>query len=398
MSDDARAANNTNRLTMQLQHRDTNRGCAEDPHHDAVNEVVCAIGMLARGDLAACDAWCAQIVGLNAVSVGGACSHNWHCDKRKCAAHFLTRCVCSHAPSLLSKRKPFRDVDTTTEEIQLAQACSWDSKDVLVSAVIRSAACGSHADEIEIMGGGSCDQYVGTGYYLMGVMFGKGLGVHADDAKAVEAYRISASLGHSMGQYNMGYFWENGAEKNQAEANRLWELSVAQGNPVSQVSLGYNLKYGFGGTPVDNDRAMRLWRLSAEQGNPCAQTNLALCYEKLPDPPHTKPGTNQAEAFKLFYSAAVQGYDVAQNCLGNRYMKGIHGHTDPQEAVKWLRLSASQGNPMALRNLGDYYCTDYYWTGTATRDTREAFRLYLLASSKGDQAATTFVSRISNRE
>ncbi|KAH3714197.1 hypothetical protein Pelo_19295 [Pelomyxa schiedti] len=165
-------------------------GDVSDHHQQVVNEVVSAIGMLARGDLAACDAWCAQIVGLgvntDGAGLGGAArvggcggggGIGYYCDKRKCAAHLLTRCVFTHAPSLLSKRRPFRAVDTMTEEIQLAQACSWDSKEVLVSAVIATVRLGGggRTGGEKLSTPGDEALYLGTGYYLMGLLFEKGL-------------------------------------------------------------------------------------------------------------------------------------------------------------------------------------------------------------------------------
>ncbi|KAH3714609.1 hypothetical protein Pelo_18881 [Pelomyxa schiedti] len=47
-----------------------------------------------------------------------------------------------------------------------------------------------------------------------------------------------------------------------------------------------------------------------------------------------------------------------------------------------LLLSASQGDIPALRNLAGYY------QGVTNRDIKEAFRLYLLAESKGDKKSS----------
>ncbi|KAH3767715.1 sel1 repeat family protein [Pelomyxa schiedti] len=336
--------------------------------------------MLARGDLAACDAWCAQIVGLgvntDGAGLGGAArvggcgggSIGHYCDKRKCAAHFLTRCVFTHAPSVLSKRRPF----------------SWDSKEVLVSAVIATVRLGGggRIGGEKLSTPGDEALYLGTGYYLMGLLFEKGIGVQQDHAKGAEAFRISASLGHSMGQNNLAFCFDKGAgvEMNQDEAIRLLELSAAKGNPLAQVSLANRLRKGIG-MPVDRERGLHLLRLSAEQGNPSAQANLG----------YWMPLSSKAEAFQLFYRAAVQGHNMGQNNLGVAYMQGLNGPPDSHEAVKWLRLSASQGNSLALRNLGDYYRS-----GKGTNDIKEAFRLYLLASSKGDHAASAYISEITN--
>ena len=64
---------------------------------------------------------------------------------------------------------------------------------------------------------------------------------------------------------------------------------------------------------------------------------------------------NDAEGVKWYRLAAEQGYDAAQNNLGNMYSDGRGVPQNDAEAVKWYRLAAVQGLASAQYNLGFNY-------------------------------------------
>ena len=49
--------------------------------------------------------------------------------------------------------------------------------------------------------------------------------------------------------------------------------------------------------------------------------------------------------------AAEQGSDYAQSYLGIMYQEGQGVEQDLEEAIKWYRLAASQGDATAQKNL-----------------------------------------------
>ena len=61
------------------------------------------------------------------------------------------------------------------------------------------------------------------------------------------------------------------------------------------------------------------------------------------------------EAVKWYRLAAAQGNTPAQYSLGLAYEKGQGVPQDYQEAVKWYRVAAAQGNEFAQVNLGVMY-------------------------------------------
>ena len=57
------------------------------------------------------------------------------------------------------------------------------------------------------------------------------------------------------------------------------------------------------------------------------------------------------EAAKWYRSAAEQGQAEAQALLGSMYTQGDGVAKDKAEAEKWFKLAAKQGNQLAEKNL-----------------------------------------------
>jgi TPR repeat protein len=60
---------------------------------------------------------------------------------------------------------------------------------------------------------------------------------------------------------------------------------------------------------------------------------------------------DHAQAFKIFRSLAEQGNAAAQAMIGAMYSSGEGITQDYQEALKWYRLAAAQGEPKSIENL-----------------------------------------------
>ena len=61
------------------------------------------------------------------------------------------------------------------------------------------------------------------------------------------------------------------------------------------------------------------------------------------------------EELRGVYERACAGDVDAQYDLGNRYMTGKGVFQDFEQALKWLRLAADQGEPFAMYNIGILY-------------------------------------------
>ena len=105
-----------------------------------------------------------------------------------------------------------------------------------------------------------------------------------------------------------------------------------------------------------------------------AQYNLGVCY-------YTGTGIKEdkEEAVRWYRRAAENGNAMAQYNLGNCYYTGTGIKEDKEEAVRWYRKAAEQGNTIAQYSLG--YC---YKNGTGIKeDKEEALRWYRKAAEQG---------------
>nr|HPR90113.1 tetratricopeptide repeat protein [Synergistaceae bacterium] len=94
---------------------------------------------------------------------------------------------------------------------------------------------------------------------------------------------------------------------------------------------------------------------------------------------------NVEEAVKWYRKAAEQGNSVAQANLAWMYEKGRGVPLDLQLAVEWYSKAAEQGLPRAQNNLGVLY---EYGTGVP-KDEKKAVELYTKAAEQGYVIAQT---------
>jgi len=100
----------------------------------------------------------------------------------------------------------------------------------------------------------------------------------------------------------------------------------------------------------------------------------------------TEGGPQQAEAARLFRSAADHGLVPAMYALARAYELGLGVERNSAEAVRWLQRAVDQGgHAAAMGLLGSHY---EFGNGIG-RDLAEALRLYRLAAEQGDPHAMT---------
>jgi len=121
---------------------------------------------------------------------------------------------------------------------------------------------------------------------------------------------------------------------------------------------------------TDYATALKEVKPLAEQGNPAAQLFLAKMYLKGQGVPK-----DPEQANKWFRQAAVQGNAESQFFLGAWYLLP---HRDIGEGLKWIRLSAQQGNQDAQLLLGKAYLA-----GELAREPVQA-DMWLRLAAKGN--------------
>jgi TPR repeat protein len=119
----------------------------------------------------------------------------------------------------------------------------------------------------------------------------------------------------------------------------------------------------------------------AEAGDAKAQFNLGLRYQK-----GVPYGFNKDadEAVKWYRLAADQGNAHAQYKLGEMYDEGDGVPKDYAEAVKWFRLAAEQGLFTAISSLSFMYISK---VEASAKDEAEIDKWYRKAAEQGDADA-----------
>ena len=120
---------------------------------------------------------------------------------------------------------------------------------------------------------------------------------------------------------------------------------------------------------------------SADNSNasgPRAQVNMGNKYR---DGNHVE--RNYQEAARWYRAAAEQGDAVGQNHLGDLYREGKGVPQDAMEAVKWYQMAAVGGSVPAQTSLGDMYRDGR----GVPRDNAAAMKFYRMAANHGNAGA-----------
>lgn len=126
----------------------------------------------------------------------------------------------------------------------------------------------------------SANQGDAMGQFGLGFLYEEGLAVQQDYQKALAYYQLSAAQGNAKAQCNLGWFYEQGlaVQQNYPEAVRYYQLSADQGNADAQYNLGCLYQKGFG-VQQNYREAVRYYQLSADQED--AQDNLSALFQRL---------------------------------------------------------------------------------------------------------------------
>ena len=183
--------------------------------------------------------------------------------------------------------------------------------------------------------------------------------------------------------------WEYCLSKNYTEAEKLFRqlAEMGMGSELGQYGLGFLYENGFG-VPQSNSQAIEWYKKAAAQGYEDAIEKL----KKL-DPTDAKAqndlgdkyynSENYAEAVKWYQKAAEQGDAYAQFKMGYLYYKGFGVTQDYTEAAKWYRKSAEQGYMYAQSTLGVMY---EYGLGVE-KSVQQAIEWYKKAAAQGYEDA-----------
>ena len=224
--------------------------------------------------------------------------------------------------------------------------------------------------------------------------YGQARCLKQSNEKVIEWYTRAAERGYVWAQKELGRMYMDGyyLERNDdAEALKWLRLAAAQGDEYTVVddyvirNLTNMYLQGRGATKDDADKNKWLL-LMAENGNVKAQLEVGYRYLK------NRDVQNIEEAVKFFKLAAAQGNATAMYEIGKIYKDGGRlGYggqdqgfeRDNAEAVKWFRRAVELGQTSAQYELGRMYQTGH----GVEQNYAEAVKLFRLAAARGDYAA-----------
>ncbi|MGB0587391.1 MAG: tetratricopeptide repeat protein [Limisphaerales bacterium] len=269
--------------------------------------------------------------------------------------------------------------------------------------------------------------------YRLSWLLEYGTGTSVDLKAAFQAAQQSAAAGYGLGQAHLGEMYRFGAgtepdeEKSNAaftQAAKSLPALVAEGNTEAMRALSMLHYRGWGGLKQDHAKALALNQQAAEAGDAIGSVEEAdqlwdgkgthrqrskatrLYRAALPKlMTQAEQGDRRAqlivgnllaterptgkrdfeESIKWHQPGADAGYAALQFLIGARYQKGNGKAQNDPEAMKWYELSAAQGNPGAINNVGWMHGNGRAGAGEANDE--KASEMYLKAAERGNSVS-----------
>lgn len=179
--------------------------------------------------------------------------------------------------------------------------------------------------------------------FMMGYMADRGLlGNGPDEKTAFEWYRKGAEAGSPACMEHLGAFYLQGKGTDpDPELGFQWCLRAAEAGDARAMFTAGSCLYSGTGTEINAKEAAAWFLKSAEAG--CTDTqlylNLVSCYAL-----GIGVAEDHEEAFRWAKRMAENGDSVGMLLLGTFYRTGEAGEENPRESFLWYRRSAEAGN------------------------------------------------------
>lgn len=214
----------------------------------------------------------------------------------------------------------------------------------------------------------------------LGNRLATGRGVAPDAKRGVELLEKALALGEMQARLTLGVLYETGTgvPKDEKKAYQLYTDAATAGDVGAYNKLGYFHENGMG-TEKSDVKAAEWYKRGADLGAGVCLHNLAVFHEE------GKGGLTKsdAEAFKLYYKAAMSAFVPSQVALGNRYRDGKGVPADGQAALAWYERAVQNNDLNALVS-----AAHIFETGQAGYiNLVKATNFYTAAASKGHPAA-----------
>lgn len=224
-----------------------------------------------------------------------------------------------------------------------------------------------------------------------------------DFASAFELLIEEADTGNALAMADLGRMYQDGlGRESDPELAREWyakalaaflEAEKSSPNRFTQYRIGWMLLHGVG-TERDEAAALPWLEKAAEGGNSFAKYQLGKLLLTGTD----AAAKDTERALKLLTECAENGNQFAQYTLGKAYLLGRDLPQDQGQAVRWLKLSAGQGNQYARFFLDRVYGSIFSSTASLLYHMGRVFQEQRQPLAAGMQAAVDSKLRRKIRE
>ncbi len=197
--------------------------------------------------------------------------------------------------------------------------------------------------------------------------------------KMIKCFELAAQLRHPRAQLMLGSLYQNGIgiAADEKKAVEYYKMAADQGLFEAITQLGWCYEEGIG-LDANMEMAFKHYQRAADWGIPLAQYNLACCYEQ-----GEGVEKDQKKAFEYYHLASDQGQVEAQQYLGECYESGEYVEKNEVLAAMYYQLASDQGSIEARYRLGLCY---EFGTGVE-KDEIKATMYYQMASDQGSVEA-----------
>ncbi len=243
--------------------------------------------------------------------------------------------------------------------------------------------------------------------YELGNMFYSGCCVDEDKEKAAEWYKKAAEIDYPEAQNKLADMYYQGIGVPQDfEKAANWAMKAAAYDMVESQFVLASLYYVGKGVPQDYDKAAESFLKVEEKGGDLAkkaQIILSVCYLKGLGVPQS-----DEKAVEMMCKDSDLSLAEAQRKIGIFYNYGsevMDIARDIDQAVKWYRKAAENGDAVAQNRLGVAYYegisvkknvkeAKYWWKKAADQgdeDAKENLRMLAMAEKRAREANKTYI-------
>ena len=192
-------------------------------------------------------------------------------------------------------------------------------------------------------------------------------------AQTIKYYELAANKGNADAQYGLYTIFYEGiyVEENYEEAFKWGMMAAKQGHADAEYGVAEAYQYG-NGVKIDYKEAVKWYEKAADQRLTEALTELGYDYKF----GNMNLSINYGKSFAYYIQAAQKGDVAGQANIAEFYMEGKGIEKNEEEALKWYRKAAEQGDADSEYAIGQYYECD-------RNDIKLAIEWYKKAAEQG---------------